>query len=114
VLQLESSRLPLQRVREAVQNQILPKYLSVLGVHADYPQEKIVEQLHATVNELAQSVTAKLQELLPSADVRDPRAVQPEQRESSARGPRAQPEQRESSSRGPRALQSDHRASRGR
>lgn len=73
VINLECSQLPLQRVREAVQNQILPKYVSIVGVCADLPQEKIVEQLHATVNELAASVTAKLQELLPSADVRDPK-----------------------------------------
>jgi len=83
MLDLEPHQFPLAQVKDVIEREILPQFTRLCAITGEVPENSIHQRLHTAVDELARTVTAKLQELLPRADVREPRA-----RTSSNTGPR--------------------------
>lgn len=83
MLDLEPHQFPLHQVKDVIEREILPQFTRLCAITGEVPENSIHQRLHTAVDELARTVTAKLQELLPRADVREPRA-----RTTSNTGPR--------------------------
>lgn len=87
ILDIEPDRVSAARVREAVMQHVLPKFVEVTCVTGDQLRESdVLDRLYDTVDELARSVTVKFEELLPCADVREKRRSTPNRAPSRQKG----------------------------